>query len=115
MCMTGCPVNHNRPFYRKLPFIPSVPFLLQTRRRRGRGFHDPRGTPDSRHGARLIALALGASFGTNTMNGFAGKLAAALALSLMALVAQASPVSELPWKFGPVKVQVGPQATLDVP
>jgi uncharacterized membrane-anchored protein len=53
--------------------------------------------------------------GEKQMTGLAGKLAAALALSLVALVAQASPVSELPWKFGPTKVQVGPQATLDVP
>jgi uncharacterized membrane-anchored protein len=49
------------------------------------------------------------------MTGLARKLAAALALSLVALVARASPVSELPWQFGPTKVQVGPQATLDVP
>jgi uncharacterized membrane-anchored protein len=49
------------------------------------------------------------------MTGFARKLAAALALSLVVLVAQASPVSELPWRVGPTKVQVGPQATLDVP
>jgi uncharacterized membrane-anchored protein len=49
------------------------------------------------------------------MIGMAGKWAAAVALSLVALVAQASPLSELPWKFGPTKVQVGPQATLEVP
>jgi uncharacterized membrane-anchored protein len=51
------------------------------------------------------------------MTGFSRTLAVALtfALSLLALVAQASDISELPWKVGPVTVQVGPQATLDVP
>lgn len=46
---------------------------------------------------------------------FACKLAAALALSFYLVVANASPVSDLPWKFGPVKVQLGSQATMNVP
>lgn len=46
---------------------------------------------------------------------FAMKLLAAVALSSCLVVSHASPVSSLPWKFGPTKVQVGSQATMDVP
>ncbi|MET0255071.1 MAG: DUF2167 domain-containing protein, partial [Luteibacter sp.] len=49
------------------------------------------------------------------MTGFARKLAAALALFVVTLMAHASAISELPWKVGPTKVQLGSQATLDVP
>lgn len=49
------------------------------------------------------------------MTGFARKLAAVLALSLVTTLANASALSDLPWKYGPTKVQLGSQATLDVP
>lgn len=49
------------------------------------------------------------------MTGFARKLAVALALSLVTALASATELSDLPWKFGPTKVQLGSQATLDVP
>lgn len=46
---------------------------------------------------------------------FARRLATLVALSLFAVAAQAEEVKDLPWQIGPTKVQLGNQATLDVP
>ncbi|MET4676216.1 MULTISPECIES: DUF2167 domain-containing protein [unclassified Luteibacter] len=49
------------------------------------------------------------------MTVFARNWAAALALFVFTTLAHAAGVSDLPWKYGPTKVQLGTQATLDVP
>lgn len=43
------------------------------------------------------------------------RLATLLALTLVALTAHAERISDLPWKMGPTKVEMGPQASLEVP
>ena len=49
------------------------------------------------------------------MKKIAHRLATLVALSLFAIVAHAESIKDLPWRVGPTKVQLGSQATLDVP
>ncbi|QWT21546.1 DUF2167 domain-containing protein [Bacillus sp. NP157] len=49
------------------------------------------------------------------MSKFVHRFATLLALSLLAFVAHAEEIKDLPWQVGPTKVQVGTQASMDVP
>lgn len=56
-----------------------------------------------------------AAYQGKAMKGLARKWAIFVALSLFVSMSHASALSDLPWQFGPAKVQVGPQATIEVP